>query len=443
MKNVYGDLIRSKKNLNPKILIVEDEGLTAVELKNKLNEYDYEILPIVSSGEDAIKKSKKLKPDLILMDIMLEGEINGIEAAKEIKTFLDIPIIYLTAFGDEETLQNAIITTPYAYILKPFQEKEVRYAIEIALYKHELELDLKEKEKQFKLLYYMAPLAYHQLDSKGIITEVNQTWLDLLGYSRDEVIGKFFGNFTLSNDFNGTLDSFNDSNKLELELLCKDKSIINVGLKTKTMYDTYKESKKILCILYNISDYKNEHNKIKESLIQKEVLLDEINSNLEKSYNKISNLINAEFKGTDTNFINDKNLDETEIKDNYPEIYEDDFALVDFAHYIESLVEDLLRSHNVDSTVDVNLNVENIMLDLNTALSYGLIVNEILKNSLNDAPFNRQICRINVDFHLSKGQFILTLSDNYNDYPEMLKSKFSSFKLIRTLVKQQHGTIGF
>ncbi|MGZ7050308.1 MAG: hypothetical protein ACXVHO_09905, partial [Methanobacterium sp.] len=190
-------------------------------------------------------------------------------------------------------------------------------------------------------------------------------------------------------------------------------------------------------------DYKNEHNKIKESLIQKEVLLDEINSNLEKSYNKISNLINAEFKGTDTNFINDKNLDETEIKDNYPEIYEDDFALVDFAHYIESLVEDLLRSHNVDSTVDVNLNVENIMLDLNTALTYGLIVNEILNNSLNDAPFNRQIYRINVDFHLSKGQFILTLSDNYNNYPEMLKSKFSSFKLIRTLVKQQHGTIGF
>lgn len=126
------------------ILIVEDEGLSALELKKILRLDGYNVPCIVSSGKEAIKKAIEIKPDLILMDIMLDDHITGIDAAMEIKEALDVPILYITAYGDKETLQNAKITEPHAYILKPFNGKEVIYATEIALQRHEMEMKLKK-----------------------------------------------------------------------------------------------------------------------------------------------------------------------------------------------------------------------------------------------------------------------------------------------------------
>lgn len=442
-----GNNITSLKN--HKILIVEDEGLPAIELKNKLKEHNYEILPIASSGEEAIETSLKRKPSLILMDIMLKGKINGIEAAKEIKKFLDIPIIYITAYGDEETLQNAKVTEPHSYILKPFEEKEVRYAIEIALYKHKMELKLKEKEKKFRSLYYKAPIAYQLLEDNGYITEVNQAWLDALGYQRDEVIGQYLGNFLISEDyqlFKENWEIYKDlgCQKKEFIMLCKNNSYLPVEFKIKSIYDGNRDLKQILCIFHIISHYKDEQDKIKESLIQKEMLLDEINRHMQNNYDKIFNLINSEVDGIRYKNLKIKeNVSSNEIEDEELGAFQDDFAFVDFAQYVKSLVDDLVYSYNLIPTLNINLNVDNVMLDLNTSLSYGLILNELLKNSIKNNLLNGKIYSINIDFHLDNDKFILTISDNFNNYPKMLESEVSSFKLINTLVKQHQGTIGF
>ena len=116
-----------------KILIVEDEGLTAMELQQKLKFWGYEVPTFAFSKKEAVKKAKKMKPDLILMDIVLKGEGDGIDATFEINNFLDIPIIYLTAYDDKETMKRVQITQPSDYILKPYKDSELHESIEKAL----------------------------------------------------------------------------------------------------------------------------------------------------------------------------------------------------------------------------------------------------------------------------------------------------------------------
>ena len=136
-----------------RILVVEDEIITARNIQNKLEKLEYEILAIASSGEEAIKKAGETRPDLVLMDIQLKGDMNGIQAAEQIRTRFNIPIIYLTAYTDEDTLEQAKVTEPYSYILKPFQGKELHTNIEMALYKHKMEKKLQESEKRYHMLF--------------------------------------------------------------------------------------------------------------------------------------------------------------------------------------------------------------------------------------------------------------------------------------------------
>jgi CheY-like chemotaxis protein len=121
-----------------KILVVEDENIVALEIKKRLQKLGYIVPGVASTGEDAISKVEGILPDLVLMDIMLKGEIDGIHAAGEIRRRFNIPVVYLTAYSDEETLQRAKLTEPYGYILKPFEEDDLRTTIEIALYRHQV-----------------------------------------------------------------------------------------------------------------------------------------------------------------------------------------------------------------------------------------------------------------------------------------------------------------
>ncbi|AEH60473.1 response regulator receiver protein [Methanosalsum zhilinae DSM 4017] len=122
-----------------KILIVEDENIIALNIKKKLRNIGYIVPGIASTGKEAIEKAEITFPDLVLMDIRLKGEMDGVEAASQIRDKFDIPVIYLTAYSDEEILERAKKTEPYGYILKPFKESELRTSIEVALHKHKME----------------------------------------------------------------------------------------------------------------------------------------------------------------------------------------------------------------------------------------------------------------------------------------------------------------
>ncbi|MBD1829931.1 ATP-binding protein [Microcoleus vaginatus GB1-A2] len=160
-------MIFAEKEIN--ILIVEDELLIAKNLSYKLEKLGYKIADIVSSGADAIQRAGEMEPDLILMDIVIKGDIDGIETAAIINQELDIPIIYTTAYADDETLQRAENTGSYGYLLKPFKERELHATIKIALSKHQ------EAVKMQKLIALAAAksenrsrfisMAYHDLNT--------------------------------------------------------------------------------------------------------------------------------------------------------------------------------------------------------------------------------------------------------------------------------------
>lgn len=135
------------------VLVVEDENIVAKDIQHSLKKLGYGVVGIASSGEKAIAIASEQKPDIILMDIMLQGGMSGIETAQEIKEKLDIPVVYLTAYADESTLNKAKVTEPYGYIIKPFKEIDIHTSIEMALYKHGKITEItKERDMLFSIV---------------------------------------------------------------------------------------------------------------------------------------------------------------------------------------------------------------------------------------------------------------------------------------------------
>lgn len=134
------------------IFIVEDESIVAKDIQNSLTKLGYTVVGIANNGHDAIERIPELAPDLVLMDIMIKGDLTGIDVSEKIKEQINIPVIFLTAYADEGTLAKAKITEPYGYILKPFKEIDLHSTIEMAVYKHQKDSAvLKERD----LLYSM------------------------------------------------------------------------------------------------------------------------------------------------------------------------------------------------------------------------------------------------------------------------------------------------
>jgi PAS domain S-box-containing protein len=150
----------------------------------------YEVPVIVCSGEEAIEKVKENKPDLVLMDINLFGGMDGIEAASKIHSFSDIPVIYLTAYSDDETLQRAKITEPYSYMVKPFKDRELQLNLEIAFYKNKMEKKLKEKNQWLVSVIESIGDAVIATDPEGTIKLMNPIAEALTGWKKNEALGK-------------------------------------------------------------------------------------------------------------------------------------------------------------------------------------------------------------------------------------------------------------
>jgi len=133
-----------------KIMVVEDEGVTSLRIHKSLKEKGYDIISNVFTGEDAVKITAEEKPDLIIMDIVLDGEMDGIEAAGKIHSEFDIPVVYLTAHSNEEMLKRIKETDPFGYIIKPFDDRELFIVVEIAFYKHKMDQKLKEHKEELE-----------------------------------------------------------------------------------------------------------------------------------------------------------------------------------------------------------------------------------------------------------------------------------------------------
>jgi len=162
------------------ILIVEDEAIIALRLQQMLTTMGYDVIDISYSGEEALEKIRSFGPDLVLMDIMLSGKMDGIDAAKIVKTELGIPVVFLTAFAEDKTIKRAREAEPYGYILKPFQDLEIKATVEIALYKKEMERALEKSEERYRALAENSKVGFWQTTLDGYTIYINPAMCRML-----------------------------------------------------------------------------------------------------------------------------------------------------------------------------------------------------------------------------------------------------------------------
>ncbi len=328
---------------NEKILIVEDEELVAQDIKGTLEDLGYEVPAITPSGEEALEKIKKFQPDSILMDIMLEGEMDGIETAQKILDLFDIPVVYITAYSNPEILQRAKKTEPYGYILKPFHERDLQINIEMALYKHEA------RKNRSQLLEQKA-----------------------LNKSLEKAI--------------------NEKDALLREIHHRVKNNLQIIISLLSLQSKYFNDERIHGFF---KDYVNQVKSM--AMIH------------EKMYQS------------------------------------QDLSSIDFNNYLHGLVSQLSSSYKKDPKINVYIDSQDISLNVETAIPCGLIINELLTNSLKHAfPYSR---KGEIRLELSscvENKFTIRISDNGVGIPENIqfpdKGSFG-FRMVDSLVKQIGGTL--
>ena len=168
------------------ILVVEDDSIEAMDIKKILESAGYNVSEIVTTGEEALKNISKSKPDLILMDIVLKGDKNGIETAEIIKKKYKIPVIYLTAHSENFNLEKTKISDPYAYLIKPFDSNDLIRTIDIALNKNEIEKELEDSKEHFKNLFENSPIGIFHSSTEGKFYMVNKALSNMWGYDSTE-----------------------------------------------------------------------------------------------------------------------------------------------------------------------------------------------------------------------------------------------------------------
>ncbi|MGA1104767.1 MAG: response regulator, partial [Pseudomonadales bacterium] len=175
--------------MTAKIFVVEDQALVARDIQTRLVSMGYEVLGTASRASDAVTQVLLLQPDLVLMDINLKGEMDGIEAATQIAAEADIPVIYCTAYSNEATLARAKITAPYGYVLKPFDNRELEINIEISLHKHQLEQTIKQGRERLAATLSSVSEAIISANQQGEILFANEAACRLLARPFADLVG--------------------------------------------------------------------------------------------------------------------------------------------------------------------------------------------------------------------------------------------------------------
>jgi two-component system, cell cycle sensor histidine kinase and response regulator CckA len=176
--------------LSKGILIVEDEGLVSLEIEENIERMGHNVLGIVDTGEEAIAAARDLQPDLILMDIRLKGDMDGVEAASAIRKDADIPVIFLTAYSGDEILRRASVTEPYGYLLKPIQEQQLESALRMTWYRHGQDIIRDRNIERFAAILKGLPHGVVLVDPERRVRYLNNRAKHMIGLTRFESWGR-------------------------------------------------------------------------------------------------------------------------------------------------------------------------------------------------------------------------------------------------------------
>jgi PAS domain S-box-containing protein/putative nucleotidyltransferase with HDIG domain len=257
-----------------RILIVEDELIVADSIARILKMSGYSVCSIASSAEEALQKEEKLKPDLILMDIILSNGDDGITVAEQISSHSYTPIIYMSALTDDTNLERAKRTGPYGYIVKPFNARELIHAVEIALYKYSMEIKLRDSEVKYRSIFDNALEGIFQSTMEGRLLDANPAFAHILGYESPEEImsdmadmdSRFYVYPEKRKEFLQLLAEQVHINNFEVEYYRKNRDIIWVSIDGRIAKDKKNNISYIEGMLEDITSRKKADLEIKDAL---------------------------------------------------------------------------------------------------------------------------------------------------------------------------------
>ena len=267
-----------------RILVVEDEAIVAEDLEVAVTNIGYEVVGRAASADEAMKKAVLHMPDLILMDIVLIGHKNGIDASHEINEKTDIPVIFLTAYTDLGLIEKAKSTEPYAYLVKPFQERQLFASIEMGLYKCRAERDLKASAERYHLLADNTADCIWLMNLNFEFTYVNPSVLQMFGFTPEEWVGSSFFEHCSPEDTALCLNSLKDELKkghessgltLEMQLWHKNGETVDVEIATKLVLDAAGNPVELQGATRNITERKRAEEQVKTAYRLREHFLKE------------------------------------------------------------------------------------------------------------------------------------------------------------------------
>ncbi|MBZ2166194.1 sensor histidine kinase [Methanobacterium spitsbergense] len=434
------------------ILLVEDESIEAMDIKRTLEFFGFEVPYIASSGEDAVEKALEIMPDLILIDVVLKGHSDGIDVAYKIKK-LNIPVIYLTAHSEESIIERAKLTEPYGYMIKPYDRNELKHTIELALYKNQIEKELKESEYNLRLILDSTAEGIFGIDLEGICTFCNASAVKLLGYNNpDELIGNNIHDLIHRPHQQGTpYMSFKTGKRVYME---DEKFMRTDGTSFSAEYWSYPQIKDneiigAVITFTDITERKKAEIEIKNSLNEKEVLLREINHRVKNNLQIIASLLHLQADSIDDKKIADiLKESETRVKSMaivHEKLYQSpNFNDINFKQYLEKLVYDILYTYGIKiGLIKVQMEIEDIHLNIDTAIPLGLIINELITNTIKYAfPQNKGTITIQLKSLTEKME--ITIADDGIGLPKDINlenPETLGLKLVQSLVKQLDGDL--
>ena len=172
------------------VLVVEDEQIVARAIQAELRSMGYRVPALASSGEEALRQVEETHPDIVLMDIVLKGQMDGIEAAQQVRQRFDVPVVYLTAYGDDDILERAQRSAAFGYLLKPYDERELHTTISTALYKHRLERHIREVNQWLGTVLRGIDEAVLATDGRQYVRFLNPIAEVLTGWSQESAAGE-------------------------------------------------------------------------------------------------------------------------------------------------------------------------------------------------------------------------------------------------------------
>ncbi len=282
-----------------RILIVEDELILADDIAQLLKSLGHEVVSIVSSGEEAIRKADETCPDLVLMDIVLEGKMDGIEAAGCIKSQVETGIVYLTAHSKKDLFERAKITEPFAYLSKPVTPEELEGTVEMALYKHKMEKQLRENEEKFRAVFENSFDAMVLTETNGKILEANSAAVKILGTTKEELCRIGTDSFVDMTDPRviAALEERDRSGRFMGELYYKRENDVPFPVEVSSVVFVDSKGKKKVCeVIRDISERKRAEEALLESQEKYRLVVENANEAIAVAQDGITTFTNSKVK---------------------------------------------------------------------------------------------------------------------------------------------------